>query len=366
MKPFLISIASLCGIFLFLVVSNGLGFGMEALFGEHLVVWILFGIFWLLGGALWETTDQNTKFFKKLLIIAEVYLFLLIFVQPGINLSWLEFLVLYGAGYGIVYEVMTFRAQKWQTVFFSSCYGVIVALMVSIAALMWWRQPFDEEQFITQQWSFLFTVFDGTLVPSYTTILLKSPMSEKVISASTKSQTFLLDKNTDYLLQFASQQEEEHNFIVLQDQEGNLIKVGPQSQLRFSTHASNFSLQEQKGRVAFFGTGELLPPELMEFRDRYQAREKAAALALLPAGLKSNPTFQRWSIRFTSSLAKVFPFWYGENAKYIESYLPYLGLSATQKQHGKVDYSILKSTWKLWTEKANHKEKYREYFKKLF
>ena len=89
-------------------------------------------------------------------------------------------------------------------------------------------------------------------------------MSEKVISASTKSQTFLLDKNTDYLLQFASQQEEEHNFIVLQDQEGNLIKVGPQSQLRFSTHASNFSLQEQKGRVAFFGTGELLPPELME------------------------------------------------------------------------------------------------------
>lgn len=115
------------------------------------MVWILFGIFWLLGGALWETTDQNTKFFKKLLIIAEVYLFLLIFVQPGINLSWLEFLVLYGAGYGIVHEVMTFRAQKWQTVFFSSCYAVIVALMVSIAALMWWRQPFDEEQFIAQQ-----------------------------------------------------------------------------------------------------------------------------------------------------------------------------------------------------------------------
>jgi len=63
----------------------------------------------------------------------------------------LEFLVLYGAGYGIVHEVMTFRAQKWQTVFFSSCYGVIVALMVSIAALMWWRQPFDEQQFIMQQ-----------------------------------------------------------------------------------------------------------------------------------------------------------------------------------------------------------------------
>ncbi len=181
-------------------------------------------------------------------------------------------------------------------------------------------------------------------MPSYTTILLKSPMSEKVISASTKSQTFLLDKNTDYLLQFASQQEEEHNFIVLQDQEGNLIKVGPQSQLSFSTHASNFSLQEQKGRVAFFGTGELLPPELMEFRDRYQARQKAAALALLPAGLKSNPTFQRWSIRFTSSLAKVFPFWYEGNAKYIQSYLPYLGLAANQKQYGKVDYSILKST----------------------
>jgi hypothetical protein len=71
---------------------------------------------------LWNTKDKNTILLKKFIIFCEIYFFLLIFIQPTINLSQSEFFILYLASVGLVHEFITRRHERFKKYLLSFCY----------------------------------------------------------------------------------------------------------------------------------------------------------------------------------------------------------------------------------------------------
>ena len=90
-------------------------------------------------------------------------------------------------------------------------------------------------------------------------------------------------------------------------------------------------------------------------------------LSNLPPMLRSNQKLQKLSYKFTKFLSKLLPFWYNENWKIADNYLPYFSFPE-EKGYKWVSnkYELIKSNWNIWINNTNWWNKYSEYLKKVF
>ena len=94
-KTFLISILSEGIIALLFRKTQWFGYGSEILLENHIIEWVLIAIIRPVIGLIRNSKEKNTKYLKIWLIIVEIFLFLLIFIQDWSNLNKREFLILY-------------------------------------------------------------------------------------------------------------------------------------------------------------------------------------------------------------------------------------------------------------------------------
>lgn len=365
LTPFLISIWSGIWFFFLFFLTDGLWLGRETTLSEHTILWIIIWILWILIWITRNAKDKNTQFLTKITICIEVYLFLLIFLQPTINLSQTEFLVLYLASIGLVHEFLTVRYKKRQKYLFTTCYGLIFLFMISIAIFMQWRVPFDEQNFIDHQNYILTTHFNEKLSPRYTKILLINNNKKQNIPIQPVFQMYSLDKNTEYQLIFSTQDYEKENFITIQDPEWNLLKIPSQSQLNFSTSEQKIKIHHQIWKIKKISYQDTNFPELLPLQTTYKWLKKSFALKTIPSRLAHNPKFLKRSIKYTSFLSKFFPFWYQEYTNNIKTYLPYLEIKHKEIMSWSIKFD-LQDNISLWTKKTEWTEKYLQYTKDFF
>lgn len=366
-KIFVISLWSWIWLFFLFLLTDGFWSWKEIIREQYQILWILIWIFWLLGGLLRNMKDKNTKILKNIIIRCEIYFLLLIFIQPSINLSQGEFFILYLASTGLVYEFITVRYQKRKKYFFTVCYGLIFIFLVSIAIFMPWRKSFNKQNFINHQEYLLMTYFDWTLSPQYTKITLYSEKTAKNITLQPFYQSFTLEKNTEYTLWFSAQEEENTNYLILQDPSWNILKIWSQSQVHFSTSWNILYIHQQRGNIEMFPiTTFSLLSELSGFQTLYKNNEKNFILNHLPLRFQKNKKIQKWSINYTFFLAKIFPFWYEENEEILQDYLPYLELDTQIKKYWNVENSIIRESSKIWRGKISWLKKYQEYLLDFF
>lgn len=364
-KAFIISLWSWIWFFFLFFLTNGFWFWKEMIREKYQILWVLIFIFLLLWGFLWNTKDKNTILLKKFIILCEIYFVLLIFLQPTINLSQLEFLILYIASVGLVHEFITKRYQKIKKYFLTSCYWIIVFFMISVAILVPWKQIFNEQAFIDQQNYLLITHFDWTLSSRYTKIRLKNNEKEQFINLEPKVQIFLLKNNTDYELLFSSQENSENNYLLIQDKNGEIIKILTQSQINFSTTKSNIIIHTKTGIVKKFNNKKTIDSELNNIKSFYHEVKKSSVIKNLPLRYQKNTKIQEISISYTNFLAKIFPFWYMKNKKIMQTYLPYLenNIEKINLQNEKLN---IKSNIELWKWKTNFVKNIESFWMKFF
>ena len=366
-KPFLISI--LCEIIfaLFFYSTNGLWYNFETIFFNHIFEWVFIAIIrpfiWLIR----NTKEKNTKYLKITLIIIEIYLFLLIFVQDWSNLSKREFFILYLSILWLIKESIYKRFKKRQTIFFTSFYSIVVSIIICIWCLMRYREDFDIQDIINQQEYLFITHFDWTLNKKYSSITLSNEKYTENIDPTISNKRISIKKNKDYILTFSTQNVKESNYIIIQDQLGNLLQVLPQTSINFSTNKTQIQFRDNERKTKYYAINTEFPENLNYYKTNYEESIKKIILLKLPPMLRNNSKFQKITYKFTKYLSNLLPFWYKNNWIIADKYYSYLTIQE-EKNYNWISnkYKLLKENENIWIENINGLSKYKEYIKNFF
>ena len=366
-KPFLISI--ICEIlfaFLFLTTTS-LGYDNSQLFWNHLYERVFIAIIWPIIGLIRNTKEKNTKYLKTALIIIEIYLLLLVFVQDWSNFNKREFFVLYLAILWLIKETIYKRYKRRQTIFFSSIYWITAIIIISIWCFMRYREPINYEKILDQQEYLFLTKFNENLKSKTTTITLSNDILTENIDDSAWTKTYPIRKNKEYTLSFISQRNNKSNYIIIQDQLWNLVQIFPQTSITFWTKNYQIQYRDPERKTNYYAINSEFPKELEHYKTNYNESIKNTILSNLPTILRENPKFQKISANFTKILAKIFPFWYKDAWKILEEYLPYFDIQETKEYENITNqYEMLKTNGSIGIKNTNWWDKYSEYFKKIF
>lgn len=373
-NPFLISIIGIILVHISFFVNKKLENIFIDFLSEHFLIWSGMIILWLLIGAVWNTKDKNTILLKKSIIILEIYFFLLIFLKPTLHLSHLEFFVGYSAMIGLVYESTFPRFETRKKRVFTIFYTIIIVFLISVEILVPYRIKYNEESFINQQEYRLISVIQEEFLHSFTQIKLLSIWNKKEqnIPFQNWTQYFLLDKDTDYTLSFSTKNNSSTSYLLLQSPYNEYIQIFPQSQISFSTKKSEpFLWKNQQWSINYFSSWVTLPEEIQQFNWILLETKKRNILKNLPNRLLNNHKLQKISIQYTFLLAKVFPFWYQNNAKILKSYLPYLKKDTIIEHKDnileiKTNNKLLYQTTKFWYKNIEWMHKYLKYLQDFF
>lgn len=365
--PFIISLLSSGIITLFLGLTQRFWLESKIIFTQHYIKWILILIFWVILGFIWKSKNKNTQILKKIFLIVEIYLFLLIFIQSESNFSQGEFLIFYLSGMWIYYETFYPRTEKRKKIFLMSCYGIINLFFLSIALFIQWKKPFDEQKFLNQQNYSLYLISNETPYKNYYTINLKNSLASESLQLLSWIQQKTLDKNSEFTLLFSSLKNNLEQKVLIKDPSWNLLEIFPQSEISFSTYDTTLIYKKQWWKIKWYPQESIFPKKFKNFQKNYKKLKKNFALSQLPVRFRSNTKLQKISRIYTERLWKIFPFWYKNALENFQTFLPYLSFSWVSKNYNQTNIlKILRSTTKIWEEKINKWNKYREYFKKLF
>lgn len=367
-KPFLISIGIEIGVIILLRITKGLWQESEIIFSNHLIKWILIAIIRPLIGLLRNTKEKNSQFLKKVVIALEIYLFLLIFLQPWTNFSQGEFLIFYLCLVGITNETLSPNIKKRKSKSLIIFYTIVSVFMISIALFMRYREPINKNEIINQKEYQLIIKISPDLNTYYTKIYLTEKWKARLISIPIGIQKILLEKNTEYQIEFFSQDQNKNSRILIQDPEGNLIQIFSQTAIQFSTNKNKITFIDSQNKALFYEKETTQnPEEITSFQKNYQEDIKWEILKKIPSRGRKNEKFQKRSLQYTNFLAKFLPFQYKKNAEYAKEYSTYYQLSQ-KNEYEKVENQIdlIKNNTKIWSEKINSRNKYKEYFKNLF
>lgn len=360
---FFISLWGLVAFFLLLEMYFWNEGGIQTFFSEQLLLGSFIVLSWIFLTFIWNNKDIRTQGLKKFLLIIEIYLFLLIFLQPTLPLSAVEFLVAYLTTVGLVYEMLFPRYERWKKITLTSFYVFLLLFLISICLFVPYRQGFDENTFYNQEEYTLFSFFSS---PSYYDTVQFSvgipPVSLPLWEAKTT-----LEREKKYHLLFSSQKLSPDRFFVLESPQGEYLLILPQSQVSFATEKNHISLLKQEGNVHYFGFEASIPEDILELKTSYWERKKKYALSLLPLRIQSNPKFQKLSFTYTQFLWRIFPFWYEENAEIAQTFLPYFHFSSIKNTKKFVSDEVHLKNWlQVGTKKTAGIKKYWEYLKQLF
>ena len=361
-KPFFICLLSELFIALIFRQSQWLGFNNELFLNhiiERIIIAIIFPIIWL----VWNNKEKNTKYLKIWLIIIEIYLFLVIFVQDWSNFNKREFFILYITILLIIKESLYKRPKKRQKNFLLTIYFIIASIIISIWTLMRYREPINMKNIIEWMNYKLTTNLDERIKDYYTSITLKNDYYSKKISILSWKNNYDIIKNIDYTLTFSSKTSDKNDYIIIQDQLWNIIKIPPQSLINFSTKNQQIQFIDNNRNTEYYSINSNFPEELEEYKEEYNTILKNEILKFLPNMLRNNPKLQRISVNYTRFLWKIFPFRYKDNVKIVEEYIPYFSLEEYKEEYKweslKKKYSLIKDYESIWIKNTNWRSKYR-------
>ena len=358
-KPFLISLLIECIIALIFRQFRWLEYDNN-FFWNHIIEWILIALILPIIWLIWNNKEKNTKYLKIWLIIIEIFLFLLIFVQDWSNLNIREFTVLYITLLLIIKETIYKREKKRQTNFFISIYTIISVIIISTWLLMRYRNPIDMNNIINSKNYYLITIFDENIPKYYTTITLKNDYYTNNISILSWKNTYSLIKNMDYNINFSSKTDNKNNYILIQDQLWNILKIPPQTLINFSTKNQQIKFIDNSRNTEYYSINSNFPEDLEEFKSNYNNEIKNDILKSLPSMLRNNPKLQKISVSYTKTLWKVFPFRYKNNVKILDEYIPYFSLKEKESYWSLNNInSLLKENESIWINKINWWSKYK-------
>ena len=358
-KPFLISLLIELFFALLFRKTEWLGYNNEILFWDHIIEWILIFIIWPIIGLIWNTKEKNTKYLKFGLIFLEIYLFLLIFIQDWSNLNKREFFVLYAAILLIIKETIYKRPKRRQSISYLTIYYTISLIIISIWIFMQYREPLDINKILNNQ-EYIFVTNFYDINNNYNSITLKNNFFIDNINIFSWKNNYKILKNMDYSLDFLSEKYTDKNYIIIQDQLWNIVKIYPQTSINFSTYNKNIQYIDKKKNTEYYWINENFPKELEEYKTIYKETIKNEVLKTLPVILRTNWKFQKISVNYTKFLWTIFPFWYGENKKIVNDYIPYFDIQEYKEYESLKDkFSILKNNESIWIKNINWWSKYK-------
>ncbi len=358
-KPFIISLLIEGLIALVFWQSWWLWFNNDTIFWNHIIERILISI---IRPIIWLTRnskEKNTKLLKKWLIILEIYLFLLIFIQDWSNLNKREFSILFITILLILKETIYKRHKKRQTIFLISIYTIISCIIICTWMLMWYRNPININSIIDTKNYYLITNFSGE-ISNTNNITLKNDFFNQNINTTEWKTNYNLIKNMDYTIEFSSNVNDENNYIIIQDQLWNILKIPPQTSISFSTKNKQIRYIDNNRRCSYYSISEKFPTELEEYKTTYNDTLKNDILGTLPSMLRDNSKLQKISTNYTRLLWTIFPFRYHKNVNILNEYIPYFNLD-WKKEYESVNnwYSILRENEKIWLKNINWWDKYK-------
>lgn len=366
-KPFFITIICELLLALFFYSTNGLGYETDVLFWNHIYERVFIAIIWPFIALIRNTKEKNTKYLKIALIIIEIYLFLLIFVQDWSNLNKREFFVLYLCILWLIKETIYKRYKKRQKNFFISIYWIVAIFIVSIGCLMRYRQPLDIQKIIDNKDYIFITHFNWSINKDYTNITLTDWNITEYINPDNWSTSYPIRKNKEYNFSFSTQSKDKNNYIIIQDPLGNILQIFPQTLIDFSTYENQIQFKDFGKETKYYSSISTFPDELIIYKTNYENIIKNNVLSNLPPMLRSNQKLQKLSYKFTKFLSKLLPFWYNENWKIADNYLPYFSFPEEKGYKWVFNkYELIKSNWNIWINNTNWWNKYSEYLKKVF
>ena len=358
-KPFLITILIECIIALIFRQFKWLEY-KNNFFWNHIIEWILIAIILPIIWLIWNNKEKNTKYLKIWLIIIEIYLFLLIFVQDWSNLNIREFSILYIILLLILKETFYKREKKRQTNFFIWIYTIISVIIISTWLLMRYRNPIDMNNIINSKNYHLITNFNENISKKYSTITLKNDYYTNNINILSWKNNYNLIKKIDYTLNFSSKTDDKNNYILIQDQLWNILKIPPQSLIDFSTKNQQIQFIDNNRNTEYYNINSIFPEELEEYKNNYNNEIKNDILKNLPSMLRNNSKLQKISVSYTKTLWKIFPFRYKNNVEILEEYIPYFSLKEKESYWSiKNVTSLIKQNESIWIKKTNWRSKYR-------
>jgi hypothetical protein len=358
-KPFLITILIECLIALIFRQFRWFEYD-NTFFLNHIIEWILIAIILPVIWLIWNNKEKNTKYLKIWLIIIEIYLFLLIFVQDWSNLNIREFSILYITLLLIIKESIYKREKKWQTNFFLSIYTIISVIIICTWLLMRYRNPIDMNNIINSKNYHLITNLDENISKNYSTITLKNNYYSNNISILSWKNNYSLIKNIDYTLNFSSKTDDKNNYILIQDQLWNILKIPPQTLINFSTKNQQIQFIDNNRNTEYYSINSNFPEELKEYKTNYNNEIKNDILKTLPSMLRNNSKLQKISVSYTKILWTIFPFRYKDNIEILNEYIPYFSLTEKESYWSiKNINSLIKENQSIWINKINWWSKYR-------
>jgi len=353
-KPFYISILSEILLWLLFRQTQWLWFNQEILFWNHIIEWIIIAIIRPIIWLIRNSKEKNTKYLKIGLIIIEIYLLLLIFVQDWCNLNKREFFILYISILWVLKEIIYKRTKKRQSNFYIIFYSIIITIIVLIWFLMRYREPLDMDKIIDEQDYIFITNFNEWINKNYNSITLTNNYYIKNIPNDLWKKTYNLIKNTDYTLNYLSDTIDKNNYIIIQDQLWNILRILPQTSFSFST--SNYQIQflDTKRNIEYYNINEDFPEELDIYKTNYNNTIKNNILKTLPNMLRNNQKLQKISVIYTKLIWTIFPFRYKKNKEIMNDYIPYFSIKNNEEYKSvKHKYSILKENWSIWIKNTN-------------
>lgn len=314
-----------------------------------------------------NTQDAKTQILKYFLLFFEIYFFLLLLIKPFLILSWTEFFFLYSAVFWLAKESFVSRKEKWKKWLISFVLGSCIFFFLANAILIPYRKTFDEEAFINQENYQLFAFFSHPQDLISSEISIQSNWNTLKIPLKKQISPLLLEKNTEYNIQFISQNTDKDTFLLLQSPERHYLQIFPQSKLSFSTQNTWFFIKNEEGNILFYQWNKL-PPFLVDEYQHFLNKKREAQKKLLPQWIFSSPFFQKRSLDYTFFLWKLFPLWYKQYADNAQIFLP---LFSNDQQKKNLNFSwwtdkILEKNLKNARSLSEDKNHYWEYFKKLF
>lgn len=367
-KPFLISLWVEIITAIFLWWSDGLWLDTEVIFSKHIIERIFIFLFPPIIWLLRENNENNAKYLKYILIIIEIYLLLVVFVQEWSNFSKWEFLILYLSIIWLTREMLIKRYKRWQTIFLTTIYWSISIIIILIWCLMWYRTPIDYDEIYSHNNYFLYTSFENNIKKTYSTITLKYLNKQENISLNEWFYNYPLNKNTEYTISFVSQTKDKNNLIIIQDPKWNILVIPPQTEVNFWTTETNIKYTDYTNNSSYYWINEEFPEELKFIKTNYNNSIKSIVLNNLPSILQNNIKYQKLSIIFTKALSSIFPFRYRENEIILNEYIKYFSNDEIVWALPTISnpYESIKDNTSIGVEKLNNRSNYKKYINNYY
>lgn len=304
-----------------------------------------------------DTTEQTTKWLKKLLIMIVMYLLTVIFIKPSFNFSQAEFLIFYISVVWTIYSANSIYPQTKKI--WIGIWGGVIGIMLIHNFLFIFRNTPDFLYFYD---TIPYTVYNLSSVEDLhypDTLSIISPNTTKTIPLKT-NHTIALDKNQTYVLNYHSQSGYTDNIIVIQTPSWHILEIFPMSSIKLTTESQTPTWEVKYWQIREIKLDSRPSNEFIEtLQNKYLKWQKNFIMSYLPPAFQSSENLQFLASRYSTWISNNIPF-YHTYKKNIEIYKNYIVANYKNPfPKSWIERSSIKKHQKIWREKTDTLHKLR-------